>query len=62
MINEITIVGSRCGPFPQAIKLLQKNSVNVEPLIRVRYSINQGVEAIERAATSGTLKVLLTMD
>ncbi|MDA0739996.1 MAG: alcohol dehydrogenase catalytic domain-containing protein [Nitrospirae bacterium] len=62
VINEITIVGSRCGPFPQAIKLLQKNSVSVEPLIRVRYSINQGVEAIERAATSGTLKVLLTMD
>ncbi len=62
VIHEISIVGSRCGPFPQAIELLRKNSVSVEPLIQARYSINQGVEAIERAATSGTLKVLLTMD
>ena len=62
VINEITIVGSRCGPFPQAIELLRKNTVSVEPLIQARYSIDKGVEAIERAATPGTLKVLLTMD
>lgn len=62
VINEINLIGSRCGPFPRAIELLQKNSVSVEPLIQARYSINQGIEAIERASTSGTLKVLLTMD
>ena len=62
VINEITIVGSRCGPFPQAIELLHKNTISVEPLIQARYSIDQGIEAINRAATPGTLKILLTMD
>lgn len=62
VINEINIVGSRCGPFPRALELLKKNAVTVEPLIQARYSIDQGIDAIKRAATPGTLKVLLTMD
>ena len=62
VVNEITMVGSRCGPFPRAIELLQQHRVNVEQLIQARFSIDQGVEAIKRASTSGTLKVLITID
>lgn len=62
VINEVNIVGSRCGPFPQAIELLKHNQVNVEPLIHARFPINHGMEAIKQATTSGALKVLITMD
>jgi threonine dehydrogenase-like Zn-dependent dehydrogenase len=62
VVNEINLIGSRCGPFPQAIELLQRNSVTVGPLIQARYSLAQGMEAMERATTTGTLKVIITMD
>ena len=62
VVNEINLVGSRCGPFPQAIKILQQTLVSVEPLIHARYTIDQGTEALECATTPGTLKVLITMD
>ena len=62
VVNEIHLVGSRCGPFPQAIELLKRTQVSVEPLIHARYSIDQGMKAMEHAAASGTLKILLSMD
>ena len=62
VVNEINIVGSRCGPFPQALEMLEQNRVCVEPLIHSKFSINQGIEAIKLASTPGILKVLITMD
>jgi threonine dehydrogenase-like Zn-dependent dehydrogenase len=62
VINEVNIVGSRCGPFPQAIEFLQHNQVNVEPMIHARFPIDHGMEALKQAKTSGALKVLITMD
>ena len=62
VVNEINILGSRCGPFPQALEMLKQNHVSVEPLIHSKLSINQGIEAIKLASTPGTLKVLITMD
>ncbi len=62
VIDEVTIVGSRCGPFREAIRALAEKSVDVVSLIHRRMKLEQGVEAMEIAARPGVLKVILTMD
>jgi alcohol dehydrogenase len=62
VIDEITIVGSRCGPFREAIRALSEKAVDVASLIHKRMRIEQGVEALNIAARPGVLKVLLTME
>jgi threonine dehydrogenase-like Zn-dependent dehydrogenase len=59
VVDEISVVGSRCGRFAPALELLRRNSVDVESLIHADYPLAKGVEAMERAAQRGTLKVLL---
>ena len=59
VVDEITLVGSRCGPFPPALRLLQHGLVDVRSLISAVYPLAQGVEAFARAAEPGVLKVLL---
>jgi threonine dehydrogenase-like Zn-dependent dehydrogenase len=59
VIDEVTIVGSRCGPFAPALAALATTSVSVAPLVDAVYPLNDGVEAFAGAATPGTLKVLL---
>lgn len=61
VVNEIRLVGSRCGPFPPALRLLARKSVRVEPLIHDRFPLDRGIEAFERAREPGVLKVLLEM-
>ena len=61
VVNEINIIGSRCGPFSQALDMLTQNRVSVEPLIHSKFAIDQGIEAMKLASTPGTLKVLITM-
>jgi threonine dehydrogenase-like Zn-dependent dehydrogenase len=62
VVNEITLVGSRCGPFAPALRLLTDGEVDVEPLIEARYSLGDGIAAMEHAARKGTMKVVLTME
>jgi threonine dehydrogenase-like Zn-dependent dehydrogenase len=57
----VQVIGSRCGPFAPALRLLAQGLVNVEPLIQACYPLDQGVLALERAATKGCLKVLIQM-
>ena len=59
VVDEISIVGSRCGRFQPALDLLQKKAVDVDSLISEEYSLAKGVHAMRRAATKGVLKVLL---
>ncbi len=59
VIDEITIVGSRCGPFEPALRLLESGAVDPTPLISAELSLDRGVEALERAARRDTVKVLL---
>jgi threonine dehydrogenase-like Zn-dependent dehydrogenase len=59
VIDEITILGSRCGPFPAAIKALEQREVEVTSLIHKRFKLDQAVEAMAHAAKPGVLKVLL---
>lgn len=60
VVDEVTILGSRCGPFDPALRLLASQRVDPMPLIAGRYSLAQGVDAFEHAAQSGVLKILVT--
>ena len=59
VVNELTVLGSRCGPFQKALDLLAREQVPVERLIDARYPLAEGVAAFARAQQPGTLKVLL---
>lgn len=61
VVDEITVVGSRCGRFAPAIDLLQNRQVDVESLISEELSLSEGVKAIERAEQDGVMKILLSM-
>jgi threonine dehydrogenase-like Zn-dependent dehydrogenase len=59
VVDEITIVGSRCGPFAPALRLLERGEVDPTPLIAARFPLSRALEAMEVAARPGTMKVLL---
>jgi threonine dehydrogenase-like Zn-dependent dehydrogenase len=59
VIDEITVVGSRCGPFAPALRALAERSVDVTSLIAAEYRLGDGVAALHRAAEPGATKVLL---
>lgn len=59
VVDEIALVGSRCGPFEPALRLLAAGLVDVEALVDARFRLSRGREAYARAAERGTLKVLL---
>jgi threonine dehydrogenase-like Zn-dependent dehydrogenase len=59
IVNEITIVGSRCGRFEPALRLLETGRVNVDALISETFALKDAKRAFRRAATPGVLKVLL---
>jgi threonine dehydrogenase-like Zn-dependent dehydrogenase len=59
VINEINVIGSRCGPFPDALDALAAKQVSVTPLIEKIHSLDDGVAAISHAAKPGARKILL---
>jgi len=59
VIDEVTLVGSRCGPFDQALKALAEGRIDVAPLISDRFDLSDGANALEHARTKPVLKVLL---
>ncbi len=59
VVDEITLVGSRCGPFIPALRLIEKKLVDPAILIEERYSLNNALKAFDRAAQPGVLKVVL---
>jgi threonine dehydrogenase-like Zn-dependent dehydrogenase len=61
VVDEITLVGSRCGPFAPALELLASGTIDVTPLIHARYALEGGLDAFEHAVRPGVLKVLLEM-
>ncbi len=58
-VREIQVVGSRCGPFDAALRLLNAGLVDVKSLIEARYNFDGALVAIEHAGKQGVLKVLL---
>lgn len=61
VVDEITVIGSRCGPFPPALRLLAEGGVDVEPMIHARYPLTEVLAAVEHARQSGVLKVVITV-
>lgn len=61
VVDEVTVVGSRCGPFVPALRLLEKGLVEVESLIVAEFPLAESEAAFEYAARRGVLKVLLNI-
>ncbi len=59
VINEVTVIGSRCGLFTPALEALEEKTVSVTPLIEHIYPLEDGIEAVGQAAKSGAKKILL---
>jgi len=59
VVKEITVVGSRCGPFANAIHLLRAGKINPQPLITRVFPLEKAPEAITYAQRAGVMKVLL---
>jgi len=59
VIDEVALVGSRCGPFDRALKGLESGEVDVRPLLSERFDLSGGIDALARAQAPGVLKVLL---
>jgi threonine dehydrogenase-like Zn-dependent dehydrogenase len=59
VVNEISIIGSRCGRFAPALELLRRGAVDVESLVAAVFPLADGVNALRRASEAGVLKVLL---
>ncbi len=62
VIDEVTILGSRCGPFDRALTALDSGEVSVLPLISARYRLEEGVAAVEHARTKPSFKVLIDVE
>lgn len=61
VINEVTILGSRCGPFRPALEALSLGNVTVQPLISASFALNDADKALARAAEPDVMKVLIHM-
>ncbi len=59
VVDEVTIVGSRCGPFEPALRLLEKGQVDPSVLIAKEFGLEESLQAFEHAAGAGVLKVLV---
>jgi len=62
VVDEITVLGSRCGPFDLALQLLAENRLNIEPMISGSYELSDGLSAFSHAQRRGTLKILLDVN
>ena len=59
VIDEIAVLGSRCGPFKPAIDAISKKTVKLAPLISGVFPLENGIEAMERASMKGVVKILI---
>ena len=59
VVDEISVVGSRCGRFAPALDLLRDDRIDVESLISETYPLSEGMRAMQRASEPGVLKILL---
>ena len=59
VVDEITLIGSRCGPFPAALASMARRRYPLERLVTARFPLSRGVEAFAEASRPGALKVLV---
>ncbi len=60
IVNEITLIGSRCGRFEPALELLRLGAIDVASMISERMPLADAPAAFDRAAKRGAMKVLLS--
>lgn len=58
VVNELTLIGSRCGPFPKALSLLAHQAIDVAPMIQACYPLERALDAFDHAQRPGTMKIL----
>ncbi len=61
VVDEVTLVGSRCGPFAPAVAALASGRIDVRPLVSAVYPLEDALSAFEKAGQKGVLKVLLDL-
>ncbi len=61
VIDEITVLGSRCGQFAPALRLLKNNRIDFKPFITKTYSIDNALEAFEANKAKESIKILIKM-
>ena len=61
VIDEVRVIGSRCGPFPKAIEALAAGRIDIRPLIAARFPLDRAEEAFAAAASKGARKVLMAV-
>lgn len=59
VVDEINLIGSRCGPFEPALRLMEQKLVDPTPLIAAEFGLDQAVKAFDEAAKTGMLKILI---
>ena len=59
VVDEITLVGSRCGPFRRAIEVMESRSVDVSDLVDESYPLEAAIAAFDHAARPGAMKILV---
>jgi threonine dehydrogenase-like Zn-dependent dehydrogenase len=59
VINEISLIGSRCGPFPTAIRAIRSRKIDLFPLISNVFTLEEGIKAFQYASQRNALKVIL---
>jgi threonine dehydrogenase-like Zn-dependent dehydrogenase len=62
VVDEITLIGSRCGPFAPALQLLAEGKIKVLDLVQAKYPLEDGLTAFAHAQKRGVLKILLEMN
>ena len=62
VIREVTLIGSRCGPFPPAINAIEAKKVNLLSLVSETFALEDGIKAFEFASLRGVLKVILKLN
>ena len=60
VVDEITLVGSRCGRFEPAIELMRQRKIDVSAMIAARFPLSEAAAAFAEAARPGVLKVILS--
>ncbi len=62
VINEITVLGSRCGQFKPALRLLENQRIDFKPMISEIYNVDNAIEAFDRNKSKDSIKVLIKFD
>jgi threonine dehydrogenase-like Zn-dependent dehydrogenase len=62
VVNEVTLVGSRCGPFPEAINALARQAIDVRSLISKTFPLEKALDAFKAARDPENVKILLKLN